>query len=171
MLQVIGGGEAVNRSSAYLGFPRSAAWCRALKPLLLVRVMSAPWSNNRANMSSRFFVTASWSAVSPSESCDKDTKSPLSFPEKVVFYFHTLFPPSSLGPLTLFHLGASFAQTWRCTAYPCPPLFWIQTDTVRLISDSWFGKIFNYRFKAMSSSFKKSIAKFALIFSFPIFLF
>jgi len=59
--------------STHLGLPRRAAWCRALKPLLLVRVMSAAWSNNRANMSSRFLEIASWRGVSPSESCEQKT--------------------------------------------------------------------------------------------------
>lgn len=62
--------------STHLGLPRRAAWCRALKPLLLVRVMSAAWSNNRANMSSRFLEIASWRGVSPSESCEQKTYFP-----------------------------------------------------------------------------------------------
>lgn len=56
------------RGATHLGFPRRAAWCRALNPSLFVRVMSAAWSNNRAKMSSRFLEIASWRGVSPSAS-------------------------------------------------------------------------------------------------------
>lgn len=52
----------------YLGFPRSAAWWRALKPLLLVMVTSAPASSRTDSMSSLFLLMASWRGVSPSES-------------------------------------------------------------------------------------------------------
>lgn len=52
----------------YLGFPLSAAWWRALNPLLLVIVTSAPASKSTARISSRFLLIASWSGVSPSES-------------------------------------------------------------------------------------------------------
>lgn len=52
----------------YLGFPRNAAWCSELKPLLLVIVRSAWCSRSREIMSSRFLLMASWSGVSPSES-------------------------------------------------------------------------------------------------------
>lgn len=54
------------QSFPYLGFPRRAAWWRALKPLLFVRVMSAMWSKRRVRISSRFLEIASWSGVSPS---------------------------------------------------------------------------------------------------------
>lgn len=71
--------------STHLGLPRRAAWCSALKPLLLVRVMSAAWSNNRANMSSRFLEIASWRGVSPSESCKQKTYFPLCYIYSVSF--------------------------------------------------------------------------------------
>lgn len=63
----------------YLGFPRRAAWCNALKPLLFVRVMSAPCSNNKVNMSSRFFEMASCKGVSPSESCNRKIQQNINF--------------------------------------------------------------------------------------------
>ena len=58
----------------YLGFPLSAAWCRALKPLLLAIVMSAWYSSRSVIMSSRFLLMASCKAVSPSESYDSSSK-------------------------------------------------------------------------------------------------
>lgn len=62
---------------SYLGFPRRAAWCRALNPLLLVSMMSALWSRSNVSISSRFFEMASCSGVSPSESCKKKTNKSL----------------------------------------------------------------------------------------------
>lgn len=56
------------KRNLYLGFPLSAAWWRALNPLLLVIVTSAPASKSTARISSRFLLIASWSGVSPSES-------------------------------------------------------------------------------------------------------
>ena len=55
----------------YLGLPRRAAWCRALKPLLFVIVMSALCSSSSRSMSSLFLLMASWRGVSPSESCNE----------------------------------------------------------------------------------------------------
>uniref|UniRef100_A0A147BQ52 Putative secreted protein n=1 Tax=Ixodes ricinus TaxID=34613 RepID=A0A147BQ52_IXORI len=52
-----------------LGLPLSAAWWSALKPLLLVSVMSALWSSRRVSMSSLFLLMASCRGVSPSQSC------------------------------------------------------------------------------------------------------
>lgn len=60
------------RKFPYLGFPRRAAWCKALKPLLLVMVISALCSNKREIMSSRFLLMASCKAVSPSESWNRE---------------------------------------------------------------------------------------------------
>lgn len=54
--------------SSYLGFPLSAAWWRALNPLLLVNVISALWSRSKVSISSRFFEMASCRGVSPSKS-------------------------------------------------------------------------------------------------------
>lgn len=55
------------RCYLYLGFHlSSAAWCRALNPLLFVMVTSAPASRRTARMSSRFLLIASWRGVSPS---------------------------------------------------------------------------------------------------------
>ena len=45
-------GSLEKRTRMALGLPRRAAWWSALKPLLLVNIMSALWSNNSANMSS-----------------------------------------------------------------------------------------------------------------------
>ncbi len=53
---------------SYLGFPRRAAWCKALNPLLLVMVTSAPASNRTDSISSLFLLMASCRGVSPSES-------------------------------------------------------------------------------------------------------
>lgn len=53
----------------HLGFPRRAALCRALNPLLFVSIMSALWSSSNVNMSSLFLEMASCKGVSPSESC------------------------------------------------------------------------------------------------------
>jgi len=55
-------------TTTYLGFPRNAAWCRALKPLLLAIVRSAWNSSSRVIISSLFLLMASWRGVSPSES-------------------------------------------------------------------------------------------------------
>ena len=52
----------------YLGLPLNAAWCRALKPLLFVTMMSACCSKRIVNMSSLFLLIASCKGVSPSES-------------------------------------------------------------------------------------------------------
>ena len=79
--------HAVRMLSTHLGFPRRAAWWRALNPVLLVRVMSAPWSNNRANMSSRFLEIASWSGVSPSASCEPRKQTILYI--RVYIFFHS----------------------------------------------------------------------------------
>ena len=54
--------------SSHLGFPRRAAWCRALKPLLFATVTSALASSNIVTISSRFFEMASCNGVSPSVS-------------------------------------------------------------------------------------------------------
>ena len=59
-------GSFESKTRIALGFPLSAAWWSALNPLLLVSIMSALWSSNRASISSRFFEIASWSGVSPS---------------------------------------------------------------------------------------------------------
>jgi len=50
---------ATLHSPTYVGFPLNAAWCRALKPLLFVTVMSAVDSSSNVNMSSRFLLMAS----------------------------------------------------------------------------------------------------------------
>lgn len=60
--------------ATYLGFPRRAAWCRALNPLLLVMVTSAPDSSNTDSMSSLFLLMASCSGVSPSESYKQNNR-------------------------------------------------------------------------------------------------
>ena len=63
--------------ATYLGLPRSAAWCSALKPLLLDMPMSAPCSSSILSMSSRFLLMASCSGVSPSLSwCQKKNVHP-----------------------------------------------------------------------------------------------
>ena len=62
-------GSLVRRTLMALGLPLRAAWWRALKPLLLVSMMSALWSSSSPSMSSLFLLMASWSGVSPSLSC------------------------------------------------------------------------------------------------------
>lgn len=61
-------------STTYLGFPLRAAWWSALNPLLLVTQMSALWSRRSERMSSLFLLMASCRGVSPSESCEDETR-------------------------------------------------------------------------------------------------
>jgi hypothetical protein len=73
-------------SDSYLGLPRRAAWCKVLKPLLLVILISAPCSKSNVNMSSRFLLIASWRGVSPSESwCNTERTSCLKTLETLIY--------------------------------------------------------------------------------------
>ena len=84
------GGRWVRMSLMAPMLPRRAAWCRQLKPLLLVAEMSACASTSSCTMSSRFLEMASWRGVSPSRSCKLQgiIRCHLNFTSDVLQYMH-----------------------------------------------------------------------------------